>query len=59
MRPLRIVAKDGSDVLRRMSRDDLRRAYRRLRTEVGMTPWQARSIITDIVLSGSYKAPRP
>ena len=59
MRPLRIVAKDGSDILRRMSRDDLRRTYRVLRTEVGMTPWQARSLITDIVLSGACKAARP
>jgi hypothetical protein len=53
---VRIVAKDGGDVLRRMSREDLRRAYRTLRTDVGMTAWQARSLITDIVMSGAVKA---
>jgi hypothetical protein len=53
---VRIVAKDGGDVLRRMSREDLRRAYRMLRTDVGMTAWQARSLITDIAMSGAVKA---
>ncbi len=56
MRPLRIVAKGDGDVLRRMSREDLRRAYRLLRTDVGLTAWQARSLITDIVMSGAVKA---
>ncbi len=58
MKPLRIVAKDGGDVLRRMNREDLRRAYRLLRTDVGLTAWQARSLITDIAMSGAVKAAR-
>jgi hypothetical protein len=58
VKPVRIVAKDGGDVLRRMSREDLRRSYRLLRTDVGLTAWQARSLITDIVMSGAVKAAR-
>jgi hypothetical protein len=58
VRPLRIVAKGDGDVLRRMNRNDLRRAYRLLRTDVGLTAWQARSLITDIAMSGAVKAAR-
>ena len=58
MKPVRIVAKGDGDVLRRMSREDLRRAYRLLRTDVGLTAWQARSLITDIAMSGAVKAAR-
>jgi len=58
VKPVRIVAKGDGDVLRRMSREDLRRAYRLLRTDVGLTAWQARSLITDIAMSGAVKAAR-
>ena len=56
MRPLRIVARGYSEQYRRWSSADLRRIYRRLRTD-GMTAWQARSLITDIALSADHRKP--
>lgn len=54
MKPVRIVAK-GVDRYRHWSRQDLRRTYRRLRVEHGLSPWAARSLITDIALSADIR----
>ena len=59
MKPVRIVAHSGSPWFMSVSRSDLRRIYRRLRTDLGLPAWEARSIITSIVLSGTIGKAQP